>query len=128
MSVGLQAKLLRVLQEGEIDRIGGKDAIQINTRVIATTNRDPISLVANGEFREDLFYRLNVIRIDCVPLRGRKEAILNLAETFLTQSALNQGREGMRLSSKCHRQAHRTRVAWKYPRATECHRKGRAAF
>ena len=100
MSVGLQAKLLRVLQEGEIDRIGGKDAITINTRVIATTNRDPVALVAEGEFREDLFYRLNVIRIECVPLRGRHEAILNLAEAFLGQSSLNQGREGMRLSPK----------------------------
>lgn len=83
MPIALQAKLLRVLQEAEIDRLGGKEPVQIDTRIIATTNRDPLSLIQQGTFREDLYFRLNVLRIDCQPLRGRREAILNLAEFFL---------------------------------------------
>jgi transcriptional regulator with PAS, ATPase and Fis domain len=98
MSVPLQAKLLRVLQESEVDRLGGKDSVPINTRVIATTNRDPLSLISDGSFREDLYYRLNVVRIECAPLRGRIEAIVALAEEFLTQSAERQGRGLMELS------------------------------
>lgn len=90
MSVHLQAKLLRVLQEGEIDRLGGKDCVPINCRVISTTNRDPKNSVAKGSFREDLFYRLNVIRIECPPLRGRSEAIESLAFEFLEQSNQRQ--------------------------------------
>lgn len=83
MPLSLQTKLLRVLQESEIDRLGGKDAIQINTRIIATSNKDPLELVREGKFREDLFYRLNVLRIDCPKLRNRHEAIGNLSSFFL---------------------------------------------
>lgn len=90
MSVHLQAKLLRVLQENEIDRLGGKDCVPINCRVISTTNRDPKSSITEGNFREDLFYRLNVIRIECPPLRGRVEAIESLATEFLGQSSFRQ--------------------------------------
>ena len=63
----LQAKLLRVLQEKEVDRIGGRAPVPIDVRVIATTNRDLISLARQGEFREDLYYRLNVIRLTIPP-------------------------------------------------------------
>src|SRR5688572_10652239 len=87
MSTALQAKLLRVLQEGEVDRLGGRDAVAIDTRIVATTNRDLETLMDEGKFREDLFYRLNVVRIQCVPLRGRSHAILKLAFQFLRQSA-----------------------------------------
>jgi two-component system response regulator FlrC len=83
MPLALQAKLLRVIQEGEIDRLGGKETIRINTRLIATSNKEPLQLIQAGRFREDLFYRLNVLRIDCPPLRGRKEAIQNLASFFV---------------------------------------------
>ncbi|NBX76130.1 MAG: sigma-54-dependent Fis family transcriptional regulator [Proteobacteria bacterium] len=83
MPLALQAKLLRVIQEGEIDRLGGKETIRINTRLIATSNKEPLKLIQSGHFREDLFYRLNVLRIDCPPLRGRKEAIQTLASFFL---------------------------------------------
>lgn len=86
MPIALQAKLLRVIQEGEIDRLGGKDPIAINTRLIATSNRDPLQLAKEGCFREDLFYRLNVLRIDCPPLRERPEAIKNFAQYFLNQN------------------------------------------
>jgi transcriptional regulator with PAS, ATPase and Fis domain len=91
MPYGLQAKLLRVLQEGEIDRLGGKDPIEINCRIIATTNREPLKLIREGKFREDLYYRLNVVRIDCVPLKGRSEAIESLALEFAKRFAAEQG-------------------------------------
>ena len=83
MSLPLQAKLLRVLQESEIDRLGGKGPIRINTRIIATTNKDPFELISKGLFREDLYYRLNVFRIECHPLRERREAIRKLSQFFL---------------------------------------------
>lgn len=86
MPVHLQAKLLRVLQEGEIDRLGGNHAIPVRTRVIATTNVEPIELIRKETFRADLFYRLNVIRIDCSPLAGRSLAIATLAEEILKRS------------------------------------------
>jgi len=85
MSFALQAKLLRVLQENEIDRLGGKGPIAINTRIIATTNKDPWTLMKEGKFREDLYYRLNVIRINCSPLGGRESAILALSRCFLEE-------------------------------------------
>jgi len=81
----MQAKLLRVLQEGEIVRIGGGLPIKINSRVVAATNRDIPIEIKNGRFREDLFYRLNVIEIKIPPLRKRKEEIKALSTMFLNQ-------------------------------------------
>jgi DNA-binding NtrC family response regulator len=78
-----QAKLLRVLQEREIDKIGGDDPIEVDVRVLATTNRDLEEDVRNGKFREDLYYRLNVIHVHLPPLRERKEDIKSLAEHFI---------------------------------------------
>ena len=98
MSVALQAKLLRVLQEGEVDRLGARQPIPIDARIIATTNREPLALVRQGKFREDLFYRLNVIRIDCSALAGRSSAVLALAEEFLRQFGTTEGRAGISFS------------------------------
>ncbi|HPO49432.1 MAG TPA: sigma-54 dependent transcriptional regulator [Spirochaetota bacterium] len=81
----IQAKLLRVLQEGEIVRVGGGLPIKINSRVVAATNRDLPTEIKNGNFREDLFYRLNVIEINVPPLRKRKEEIKPLATMFLNE-------------------------------------------
>ncbi|MFH1147166.1 MAG: sigma-54 dependent transcriptional regulator [Pseudomonadota bacterium] len=83
MPVQLQAKLLRVLQENEIDRIGGKSPIHIDVRVIATTNRDIEAVLQNGSFREDLFYRLNVIPLRIPALRERREDIPLLCDYFI---------------------------------------------
>ena len=85
MLLATQVKLLRVLQEGEYERVGGTETLQADVRVIAATNRDIEGEVAAGRFREDLFYRLNVIRLDVPPLRERDDDIPILAQHFLTQ-------------------------------------------
>jgi two-component system response regulator FlrC len=79
----LQAKLLRVLQEQEIDRIGAKRPVPIKVRVIATTNKDLRKLIARGQFREDLFFRLNVVPLRIPPLRDRKDDIAALTQYFM---------------------------------------------
>lgn len=84
----LQVKLLRVLQEQELRRVGGTTAVKVDTRIIAATNRHLPDLVKEGRFREDLFYRLNVVRILLPPLRQRREDIPMLAHHFLQQYAM----------------------------------------
>jgi DNA-binding NtrC family response regulator len=91
----LQAKLLRVLQEHEVDRIGGKEPVRIDVRVIATTNRDLAMLVHNGEFREDLYYRLNVILLNIPPLRQRGGDIPLLADFFCRRYGKAFGKNGV---------------------------------
>jgi DNA-binding NtrC family response regulator len=83
MSFPLQAKLLQVLQDGEFSRLGGKHDVRVDVRVIAATNRDLERAVAEGHFREDLFFRLNVVSIHLPPLRERREEIPILTEYFL---------------------------------------------
>jgi transcriptional regulator with GAF, ATPase, and Fis domain len=87
-----QAALLRVLQEREFERVGGGQPIQINVRVIAATNRDLNASVANGTFRQDLLYRLNVFPIEMPPLRERKDDILILVEYFVQRYANRAGK------------------------------------
>src|SRR5512140_1483728 len=83
MSANTQAKILRVLQEHEFERLGGTRTLRTDVRVIAATNRPLQAMVASGQFREDLYYRLNVVSIDMPPLRERKEDIAALATFFL---------------------------------------------
>ena len=83
MSFPLQSKLLQVLQDGEFSRLGGKNDVQVDVRVITATNRDLETAVAQGQFREDLYFRLNVVTINLPPLRDRREEIPLLSEHFL---------------------------------------------
>jgi DNA-binding NtrC family response regulator len=87
MSANTQAKILRVLQEHEFERLGGTRTLRVDVRVITATNRNLATMVAAGEFREDLFYRLNVVSIDMPPLRERKEDIPALATFFIRRFA-----------------------------------------
>ncbi|MCX5661826.1 MAG: sigma-54 dependent transcriptional regulator [Planctomycetota bacterium] len=93
ISPQLQAKLLRVLQERQFERVGSSVTMQVDVRVIATTNRDLGRSVAMGEFRQDLYYRLNVLPIALPPLRQRVEDVALLAESFLIQVAMREGRD-----------------------------------
>ncbi|MGA2193159.1 MAG: sigma-54 dependent transcriptional regulator [Nitrospirota bacterium] len=87
MSPSLQVKLLRVLQEREFERVGGERTIKVNVRVIAATNKDIETMVETRLFREDLYYRLNVIQIRIPPLRERQEDIIPLAQHFVKKYA-----------------------------------------
>lgn len=91
MDLQLQAKLLRVLQEREVERLGGKKAIPLDVRILATTNRDLGEEVLAGRFREDLFYRLNVFPLQIAPLRDRPGDIIPLCRSFIRQLAPGEG-------------------------------------
>ncbi len=97
MDLGLQAKLLRVIQEKEVERLGGRKPISLDVRILATTNRDLRVFVARGNFREDLYYRLNVFPLHLPPLRERRGDILPLAELFLRRQS---GRTPRRLDEE----------------------------
>ncbi len=98
MDKNLQAKILRVLQEKAIDRVGGYEPININARIIAATNKDIEKIISEGTFREDLFYRLNVIRLHIPPLRERKEDILPLAKYFMRRYVKKYFRDCKRIT------------------------------
>ena len=92
MSMALQAKLLRVLQEGSVERLGAHRAVKVNLRIVAATNRDLQRAVEEGVMRQDLFFRLNVVRVDVPPLRERREDIRLLADHFLQKYSTELGR------------------------------------
>ncbi len=100
MPIELQSKLLRVLQEGEFDELGGSKTIKVDVRVIAATNRRLEEMIKEGAFREDLYYRLNVFPIFNIPLRDRKEDIPLLAQFFLEKYSAKAGKAFKRLSKK----------------------------
>ncbi|MBB3191813.1 sigma-54-dependent transcriptional regulator [Halomonas cerina] len=93
-----QARLLRVLQEGEIRKIGSVETRHVDVRLIAATHRDLRTLSKTGEFRLDLYYRLNVMQIDLPPLRDREDDILEIADVLLDKACQRHRREGLRLS------------------------------
>jgi DNA-binding NtrC family response regulator len=98
MPLGMQAKLLRVLQEREFERVGGNETIKIDVRVVAATNRDLRIACEKGDFRADLFDRLNVVPIELPPLRARREDIPLLARTFFDLARVANARPGMTLA------------------------------
>lgn len=98
MPAELQAKLLRLLQDREFHRVGGHKFIRANIRVVAATNRDLKKAVKNGDFREDLFFRLNVVTLSMPPLRERVEDVPELAEFFLKRHVLEAGRPSMTIT------------------------------
>jgi len=99
-SLAVQVRLLRVLQEKEVRKLGARNSEKIQVRVIAATNSDLREMVEKGTFREDLYYRLNVVDILTPPLRERKEDILPLAKTFLEKYQRDYGKSGLKLSGK----------------------------
>src|SRR4051812_45310557 len=100
MSPPLQAKLLRVLQDGEFSRLGGTHDVRVDVRIVAATNRDLERAVADGEFREDLFFRLNVVSIHMPPLRERREEIPLLVEHFLKKYSVQYNKPYTNLSAE----------------------------
>lgn len=100
MDLGLQAKILRVLQEREVERLGGKKMISLDVRVLATSNRVMREEVTAGRFREDLFYRLNVFPLHLPPLRERTEDIVPIAQKLLERAAMKNGQAIAHLSDE----------------------------
>jgi len=92
LPLDIQVKLLRALQEGEVDPVGAKRPVRVDIRLISATNQNLIELVKRGQFREDLFYRLNVFPIGIPPLRARREDIADLARRFTARFAAEEGR------------------------------------
>ena len=105
MSPELQVKLLRAIQERQFERVGGTTTIEVNIRVISATNKDLAAAISEGVFREDLFYRLNVIPIHILPLRERKEDILALTDHFQNQLIRRSGSYQKKTFSEAAKQA-----------------------
>ena len=103
LSPQAQAKLLRVLQEGAFERVGGTETVRVDVRVVTATHRDLAGRISSGRFREDLYYRLNVFRIDVPPLRERMEDLRELVEHFHRTHARRMAREVLPISERSYR-------------------------
>ena len=114
---GLQAKLLRVLQSGTFERVGGTESIQVDVRIVAATHKILEEEVKKGRFRADLFYRLNVIRIDLPPLRERTEDIPLLAMHFLEKHRSQKGTPVTEMAIGCDAGPLAAQLAGQCPRA-----------
>jgi transcriptional regulator with GAF, ATPase, and Fis domain len=111
ISPSLQAKLLRILEEEEFERVGGTRTLRVDVRIVATTNRDLAAEVAEGRFREDLYYRLHVLPIHLAPLRERPEDVEVLADHFVRRYAAQHGTAAPRLDHSAIERLHE----WSWP-------------
>jgi transcriptional regulator with PAS, ATPase and Fis domain len=111
LPLSLQGKLLRVLQESEVERLGSTQVRKVDVRFICTTNRSLVDMVKKGEFRQDLFYRLNVIPLNIPPLRTRKKDINNLVQYFLTKVSVDNKMRIKEISPDALHKIHR----WSWP-------------
>ncbi|MCB0350212.1 MAG: sigma-54-dependent Fis family transcriptional regulator [Bdellovibrionales bacterium] len=111
LPLNLQSKILRVVQEGEIERVGGLKPIKIDVRIIAASNKNLFEMVQNNQFREDLFYRLNVIPLEIPPLRERIRDIELLSQFFMDLSCAQNGIQAKSLSDDCRVKLKK----WKWP-------------
>ena len=100
LPIDLQAKLLRILQDGEFERVGSSKSIKVDVRLIASTNRNLEEEMRKGRFRQDLYYRLNVIPITLLPLRERKADIVSLVEHFVQKYCRKHGKEIKKITRK----------------------------
>ena len=115
MSPSTQAKILRVLQEHEFERLGGTRTLRVDVRLIAATNRDLSMMVQTGQFREDLYYRLNVVSIEMPPLRERKDDIVPLANAFLRRFSGELKKKMDGLDTDAQKLLMRYKLAGQYP-------------
>ena len=122
LSLVTQPKILRVLQEGEFERLGATRSIQVDVRIVAATNQDLADMVKDKRFREDLYYRLNVITVRVPPLRERHEDIRVLAQHYLRVYAAKNGRKLEGFSNEALERLESLRVAGQRARAGEPHR------
>ena len=120
----IQVKLLRVLQEREFERLGGTRTVKVDVRLIAATNRDLREALEQGTFREDLYYRLNVVPIDIAPLRQRKEDIPDLVSLFISRFAGDSGKPVKSIAPEAMRDSGELSLARECARVAEHHRTG----
>ena len=121
MTPATQTKILRVLQSGTFERVGGNSPLKVDVRVIAATNKPLEAAVAARQFREDLFYRLNVVRIHLPPLRERRDDIPLLVNYFLEKIAREQSAQAQIHCRRRHQVAGKIPLAWQRPRTGERH-------
>ena len=121
----IQVKLLRFLQEHRLQRVGGRQEIQVDTRIVAATNADLKQLIRNGKFREDLYFRLAVVTIRLLPLRERGEDIVLLAREFLQKYSGQNGRTKLVFAPDASRAMTRLFVAWQCARTSKPCKTGR---
>src|ERR1700687_1916479 len=111
MAPSMQAKVLRVLQEGQLERVGGTETLKVDVRVVAATNRDLEEEIRLGRFREDLYYRLNVVHLHCPSLRTRRDDLPNLIQAFLKDASFRNGKRPLQLAPEALSQM----TAYDYP-------------